>query len=125
MATQTKKPAAKSSGKSPAAAKTAKTTTVKAAGAGAALADRSKDAPRTSTKPAAGKPATKTAPKPAKAASKPAPAKAAAAKSASPQKKPSLVKRVARSVKATATGAVELAASVVGMGEKKSSAKKG
>lgn len=119
MATQTKKTVSKG-GKS---AAPGKVMTAKGTGAGAAVADRSKDA----AKPAAKKPAPKAVAKPGKAAkpaAKPS-AKTASAKAASPdKKKPSLVKRVARSVTATATGAVELAASVVGIGEKKSNPKK-
>jgi hypothetical protein len=100
-------------------------------GAGAAVAERSKDA-----KNAFGKAAPKTV-KPATPAKAAAPAKAApAAKAAAkteakpaakPKKAageaPSMAKRVMRKVKETATGAVAMAASVIGKDEKKAKAK--
>jgi hypothetical protein len=91
-------------------------------GAGAAMAERSKDAkasfgkaaPKTVKSPAAAKsPAAKSTAKPAKAA---APAKTAKAS-------PSLATRVMRKVKDTAEGAVTMAASVIGKGGPKEGAK--
>ncbi len=107
MATTKKKAAPKRSGK-PAQAKT---------GAGAAIAERSKDA----KKPSFGTAAPKTVKAPAKAApsAKTAPAK----KSVSD--KPSMAARVMRKVKDTASVAVGMAASAIGRDGKEPKKAKG
>jgi hypothetical protein len=94
-------------------------------GAGAAIAERSKD----SKKPTFGKAAPKTV-KPATPKSAAAkPAKPAAAKAAakpakiSTAEEPSIATRVMRKVKNTASGAVAMAASVIGKDGGKSKAK--
>lgn len=89
------------------------------AGAGAAIAERSKDA----KKPGFGKAAPKSVKSPAAKSSSPAKS-ASSAKSASPAKvsaeKPSMAARVMRRVKDTATIAVGMAASIVGRDGKES-----
>jgi hypothetical protein len=82
-------------------------------GAGAAVAGRSKDAKKTFGK-AAPKTVKPTAPKPAKTL------KASKAAAAS---KPSMASRVIRKVKKTATGAVAMAASIIGKDSKPAKAK--
>ena len=81
-------------------------------GAGAAVAERSKDAKKTFGK---------AAPKTVKPATASKPAKAPKAKAA--DGKPSMATRVMRKVKKTASGAVAMAASVIGKGSKPAKAK--
>lgn len=105
--------------------KPAKSTQAKT-GAGPALAAHTKDAKPSSSakKPVAAKPAAK-----AKSAAAPAKKSAALAKAAAPAKakspskakaasSPSIATRVMRKVKATAEGAVNMAASVIGKEDK-------
>ncbi|MBA3446566.1 MAG: hypothetical protein H0T56_02965 [Pseudaminobacter sp.] len=106
------------------------------AGAGPAMAKRSKDA-KPAPSPKKAPPAAKAG---AKSAAKSAPAKGdttssaksttkSSAKPAKPKSSssegPSLVTKVMRKVKATADGAVALASSVMGKDDKKSKAKRG
>lgn len=87
-----------------------KSATTGQTGAGAAAAERPKDAGKETFG--------KAAPKRVKAAAPAKPEKAARTAA-----KPSIAKRVMRKVKETASGAVELAASVVGRGSSKAKAK--
>ena len=102
MATTTKKAAPKRS-------KAAQPKT----GAGAAVAERSKDAKKTFGKAAPKMVKSPAASKPSKTAKAKAPAGS----------KPSMATRVMRKVKSTATGAVAMAASAIGKGSKPAKAK--
>lgn len=106
-------------------------------GAGAAMAERSKDAkatfgkaapktvkPEAAAKPAASAKSSSEKSSTAKSTAAKSPSPKPAAKTKAPSDSPSIAKRVMRKVKETATGAVAMAASVIGKDEKKPRAAK-